>query len=59
MADIDIAFTNPSWIEFLREHPDECLRVTIWAAFGFKNNAERDAVALLHEYNQKQGEKRN
>lgn len=37
--------------EFLKAHQDELLNIGVWAAFGFKNNSERAAVALLHEYN--------
>ena len=39
--------------KFLKEHPDECLNIVVWAAFGFKNYAERDAVALLKMYNER------
>lgn len=51
--DILIAFTNPEWIDFLKKHQEETMRVTIWAAFGFKGNAEKEAVALLHKYNER------
>lgn len=50
--DILAAFSDPKWISFLEKHQKETMIVTIWAAFGFKNRAENEAVALLHEYNE-------
>jgi hypothetical protein len=44
---------EPEFRRFLKQHQEECLNVVIWAAFGFKNYAERDAVALLKAYNER------
>lgn len=54
--DILIAFTQPDWLQFLKDHQNEMMTVTIWAAFGFKNKAEAAAVALLHEFNERNKE---
>lgn len=48
------AMRNPEFRAFLLKHQDECLNVVIYAAFGFKNYAERDAVALLRLYNDRE-----
>ena len=45
---------EPEFRKFLSEHQAELINIGVWAAFGFKNYAERDAVALLKKYNERQ-----
>lgn len=46
------ALRNPKFRNFLKERMDECVTVTIYAAFGFKNYAEKYALELLVKYNE-------
>jgi hypothetical protein len=39
---------------FLKRYPETCLNVVVFAAFGFRNNAEELAGALLKAYNERE-----
>lgn len=56
MGDLPPLPTRPDDAElrvFFAQYPETILNIAIWAAFGFKNYAEREAVALLHLYNER------